>query len=534
MNRELPVSPWPEWDIIEKIGEGSYGKVYKARRTEKGHSFYSAIKVISIPSTREELSSVQSETSDENSTRRYFENVMEECIKEISTMEYFRGNSYVVSVEDFKVIEYLDEIGWDIYIRMEYMTSFLDYCSGKKLTQKEVVQLGIDLGSALGYLGKLNIIHRDIKPENIFVSRFGDFKLGDFGIARELERSVSSFSKKGTYSYMAPEMYRGEPYDCRADIYSLGVVMYRLLNHNRLPFVDLDKQLITYHDKENALNRRMSGEPLPPPADASPGLQEIILKACSFDREERYESPGELCRDLTDFLEGRTKASGENSEEEILPEKTLVETKRKTGKRKRSSASEKNEGGKQEGRSAILTLGPWIAAAVLLVALGGILAGMFLKQMVEDTVREQTERMVAALQSKNDVTPEDTGLDFASSINLISERATEIVDELSGSRIEGTEGEQLHYYDDEGKLLKVLVYPGASADGVYEEYYYWDNALFFAYVWMDDWEEMYYYRDGMLIRWIDREGVSHDNETDNEEYVELGDKYWLNSILQLY
>ena len=104
-------------------------------------------------------------------------------------MEYFRGNSHIVSVEDYKVMEYLDEIGWDIFIRMEYLTSFMEYYAGKNLTEKEVMKLGIDLCRSLEYCGQLHIIHRDIKPENIFVSRFGDFKLGDFGIARELEKN---------------------------------------------------------------------------------------------------------------------------------------------------------------------------------------------------------------------------------------------------------------------------------------------------------------------------------------------------------
>ena len=189
MDKELPVSAWPEWKIIEKIGEGSFGKVYKAQRTERGKSFYSAIKIINIPGSQSELNSVRSETGDEQSTRQYFQNLVEECIQEISTMEYFRGNSYIVSVEDFKVMEYLDVIGWEISIRMEYLTSFMDYCAEKQLTEKEVIKLGMDLSKALEYCRKLKIIHRDIKPENIFVSRFGDFKLGDFGIARELERT---------------------------------------------------------------------------------------------------------------------------------------------------------------------------------------------------------------------------------------------------------------------------------------------------------------------------------------------------------
>ena len=76
------------------------------------------------------------------------------------------------------------------------------------------------------------------------ISRFGEFKLGDFGIARELDRNVNGLSKKGTFSYMAPEMYRGEDYDQRVDIYSLGIVLYRLRNHNRLPFIDLENSLL--------------------------------------------------------------------------------------------------------------------------------------------------------------------------------------------------------------------------------------------------------------------------------------------------
>ena len=159
MDKELPISPWPEWKIVSKIGEGSFGRVYKAQRTEKGRSFYSAIKIITIPASKGELDSVRSESGDEKSVRGYFENLVEECIQEVSTMEYFRGNSHIVSVEDYKVMEYLDEIGWDIFIRMEYLTSFMEYYAGKNLTEKEVMKLGIDLCRSLEYCGQLHIIH---------------------------------------------------------------------------------------------------------------------------------------------------------------------------------------------------------------------------------------------------------------------------------------------------------------------------------------------------------------------------------------
>ncbi len=560
MDRELPISPWPEWKIISKAGEGSYGRVYKAERSEHGHSFFSAIKIISIPESREELNSVLSETGDEEAARQYFENVMEECLREISTMENFRGNSYVVAVEDFKVVEYLDEIGWDIFIRMEYLQSFQDYLSGKSFDEQQTLKLGIDLCRALSYCEKLHIIHRDIKPENIFVSRFGDFKLGDFGIAREMEKSVGGLSKKGTSSYMAPEMYHGEPCDKRVDIYSLGLVLYRLCNKNRLPFLSLDKQLITYKDKENAMARRMAGEEMPLPCDAGGRFGRVILKACAYEPDDRYRNasgllhdleeagrelrdgipgayPGSVNtsagkaavkeaepedRDFTDEEQGQT-GSG-RPEPEVLPDKHR--------KRRKSGASGREESG-SDAVSQIKRVVPWVIAVVMIVVIASLVVGFFLKRMLEDAVREQAQQMIASLQDKSEVSTEGASLDFATSLDLISTRATTIVDELPGYRREGTEGECLKYYNDEGELRKVLVYPAFSEDNVYEEYYYWDGNLFFAYIWYDNREELFYYRDGILIRWIDADGNIHDEEYDNTEYDDIGDKYWFKAVMQM-
>jgi hypothetical protein len=133
------------------------------------------------------------------------------------------------------------------------------------------------------------------------VSQYGDFKLGDFGIARQIERTMSGLSKKGTYSYMAPEVFRGDEYGASVDTYSLGIVMYRFLNHNRLPFMPDFPNSITPHDKEDALRRRMSGEPLPPIPGADPSLNEIVLKACACDRGARFACALEM-REALDTL----------------------------------------------------------------------------------------------------------------------------------------------------------------------------------------------------------------------------------------
>ena len=572
MDKELPVSAWPEWKIIEKIGEGSFGKVYKAQRTERGKSFYSAIKIINIPGSQSELNSVRSETGDDQAARQYFQNLVEECIQEISTMEYFRGNSYIVSVEDFKVMEYLDAIGWEISIRMEYLTSFMDCCAEKQLTENEVIQLGLDLSKALEYCRKLNIIHRDIKPENIFVSRFGDFKLGDFGIARELERTMSGFSKKGTYSYMAPEMYKGEKYDSGVDIYSLGIVLYKLMNHNRLPFMNLEKQFITYRDKENALTRRMSGEQMEPPAEAGRLFAQIILKACAFDPAKRYQTPEEFYRDLDDLKHGRMTGRAQKTSEIKQKDRPAPTSSGETESKSRSQAyktatvqpkqvhpaetvkvsqpvqqsvSQKDrEQNIAQSARIMAARRPLVAAVVGLAVL--IAGGLYIRISMHNSSDAPGNSLVDILDNDKYGIDKGDSKDFTTAIENIKDRATTITDDLDSYDWVGSEGTVLRYLkrvktvenadgnlDIESQCMKALIYPAESGEKKYEEYFYWDEKLFFAYIWYDETAEYYYYDDGELIRWIDANGTCHDNETDNDEYVKRGKKYWNNSLKAL-
>ena len=550
MDKQLPVSVWPEWKIVEKIGEGSFGKVYKACRNEQGKTFYSAIKVVTIPTTSGELSSVRSESPNEQSVREYFQGLVDECIQEVSTMEYFRGNSYVVSVEDYKVVEYLDDIGWDIYIRMEYLTSFMEYCAGKALTEADVIKLGTDLCKALEYCQCQNIIHRDIKPENIFVSRFGEFKLGDFGIARELERTMSGLSKKGTYSYMAPEMYKGEAYDARVDIYSLGIVLYKLRNHNRLPFISLNKQLITYRDKEDALNKRMSGAKLPRPAEASDDLAKVILKACAYDRKERYASAEEFRKALEnvkpeskgptapvkDQTDAINKIDQIDEIDKIRIHKNIEEKKRLSQDQGKNSVSPKKKQQPPAGRKKKKRFDPLVIAVIAMFIAVCVIIGVFVWMLRANAELQRLKQSVTeTVQTAESKQLQET-------LEKIQTQATEISDNLNeyswiGSEEQGKISYLKQLKDGTWQVMKVLIYPSLSEDGYYEEYYYWNDELFFAYIWADsstlsslkDGEQKidrYYYDDGKLVRWIDENNRCHDNETDNDEYVSRGEKYY--------
>lgn len=295
---------WPEWQIEERpIGQGAFGVVYKAVRRDYNVESHAAIKQITIPADPSEVDRLRAEGITEDAVRTYFQSVVSDFVGEIQLMESLKSAPNVVSVEDYKVVEKAGELGWNIFIRMELLTPFTAYSANKKMTEEEVIRLGCDICTALEICEKRKIIHRDIKPENIFINEFGYFKLGDFGIARKMENMTGGLSQKGTPFYMAPEVIRGDTYDARVDIYSLGLVLYRLLNGNRFPFLE-ESQLFNLNERQNALMRRLRGESLPAPCEASPAVADVILRACAYDPAVRFASASEMKQALTQASKG--------------------------------------------------------------------------------------------------------------------------------------------------------------------------------------------------------------------------------------
>ena len=380
---------------------------------------------------------------------------------------------------------------------------------------------------------------------------------------------MSGFSKKGTYSYMAPEMYKGEKYDSRVDIYSLGIVLYKLMNHNRLPFMNLEKQFITYRDKENALNKRMSGEQMAPPAEAGKLFGQIILKACAFNLDERYQTPEEFYRALDDLKNGRIRnrqsvgtvnvvtAEGRQEKEPARVVAQKMDVQKNTVQKTAVKETDRDAELQSSIQSARATAARrrrrkreqrfrrgLVVTAVLLAVL--ILAGVYIKFNRDSTGDNSGNSEVSVLDTDKNNSSDKNSKSLNTALATIKDQATTITDNLNSYDWVGSEGTVLRYLrristtqnDDgdveiESECMKALVYPAQSAEGKYEEYFYWGEKLFFAYIWYDETSEYYYYDDGKLIRWIDSDGKAHDNETDNEEYTTRGEKYWNNSLKAL-
>ena len=303
MAYEIGSTVFGSWEIVREIGYGAYGHVYEIRKTEFGVTATSALKLIRIPTSEKEVKEALSDGMDPESVSAYFRGFVDDLIAEISVMAKFSGHPNIVGYQDHHVEEHKEGIGWDILIRMELLESLINYqLRKKKFSEKQIIRLGRDIANALVTCEELGIVHRDVKPDNIFVDPTGNFKLGDFGVARAIEKTTGGLSKKGTESYMAPEVYFGKPYGKTVDIYSLGIVLYRMTNQNRMPFYPLDTKMVAYADREEALSKRMKGTPIPAPCDASSELAEIILKACAYDPKERWQSARDLKAALEDLM----------------------------------------------------------------------------------------------------------------------------------------------------------------------------------------------------------------------------------------
>jgi len=321
---------WGSWKVDELIGQGVDCEIYSVFKEEWGKRYISTVKFMSFSISKNDISEAQAIGISRAAMPEYFKSLLVNVQNEIELMYKLRGNSNIVTYEDHGIYEKKGNPGWDVLIRMESLQALPDFLIGRKLGRLDVVRLGIDICKALEACGRENIIHRDIKDSNIFVSPRGEFKLGSFNMAKELLKGGRTVLTALNPLYMAPELYKEQAYDFSVDLYSLGIVMYKLLNKGRLPFLPLPPEAITVDDTERSVARRMSGEKLPLPADSEENLGVIILKACSYDKKDRYKSPAEFRQKLERILKAEVKTTVSNQEIQMPEDKESIEISKKS------------------------------------------------------------------------------------------------------------------------------------------------------------------------------------------------------------
>ena len=271
------------WTVDSKIAEGRFSKVFKVSRIDDGRVRHQCLKTIRFPAGNEELSRVISSGIYQN-VQQYLDEVEKSVRLNMEKMLMLRDNKNIVRFDNYEIIK--ESSCFYLVILTELLQPLSDYLKVDSARQNDVIKIGADLCSALEGFREVGIIHHEVKPENVYVDRYGNFKLGDFGICK------GRFGEdKITSAYIAPELYTKAPIDISSDIYSLGILIYKLLNNNRLPFLPAYPTPVSLQDRETAFARRMRGDLFPAPSNASHQLAGVIYKATAFRAHERYLDP---------------------------------------------------------------------------------------------------------------------------------------------------------------------------------------------------------------------------------------------------
>ena len=289
---------WPGWETVCLLGRDNFGSVYKIKRTNSdGVDELAALRVVSIPQSDYEIEGMIADGLTENDIKDIIAYEVSSLTKKCQIMKKIYGHLNVLGYEDYSIIRCDDGIGYDIFIKMDLLTP-LNKTFSKDINDERVIKIRTDICKALELCEKEGLNYRTITPNNIFVSESGEFVLDDSGYVDLLPSEV------GRCEFYAPEIYKNKSYNPeRVKVYSLGLVLYWLLNNRRHPFVPQPPEIPSFLTKDDALKRIYSGETIPEPVNGSRGLKNIILKACSYNQDDRFKSVTEMKDALERFHE---------------------------------------------------------------------------------------------------------------------------------------------------------------------------------------------------------------------------------------
>lgn len=290
------------WTICDFIGETDFSSVYKLKDP---NSNYAVVKFIRIPNNHLYSNAIASCGTKKKKLDSYFLDLISNIENYINALSNI-NDPYILDYQDHTIVKLTDKNGWDFLIKTEYIESLSSYLNKNIFTVRDLLLLGIDLAVGLTRYRQKKIYQTNINEKNIFLCENGTYKIGDFSLTNHIIRNSWPNIFFSDPNSISPELMSNKVKNTTADIYSLGIFMYKILNNGRYPFFPKYPREISTESIRLATKTRLKGEFMPKPVNCANSLFHIILKACAYKASARYKNPMDLRNDLKSYLNSLT------------------------------------------------------------------------------------------------------------------------------------------------------------------------------------------------------------------------------------
>lgn len=380
------------WQISRPLGTGTYGKTYEITNFTGEEGVY---KLIKIPI---ELKKDPAEFP----VRTYLDRMKEIKNDILSSVKYIQlrdNGKYFVRYEDCAFASSEDGKTLTMSVRMEKLLSLSTVLERQSLSQDEVLRLGVNVCRCLEKCREMDYVYTNLKPNNIFITDTG-CKLGDFGTFGLYEPKKMNVAMRKSQDYMAPEMIKFGEINATSDTYALGLIMYALLNGNKLPFIPRYEDQVGINDASLAIEKRCANYVFSDPDNASPEVRDIIFKACSSAVGNRYESPTQMKNDLLSALGEHEEKNPFEQQVEIPLDKGEEESQTPQQSMEKITTYEYEDGGKKRSKPDRKKLILLIAIAIAFLALIVVVAAIVLRDTPETADIQPLSNILAAYASE--------------------------------------------------------------------------------------------------------------------------------------
>ena len=418
------------WQGVRALGAGRCGETFEIERDDGfGAAEHGALKLISIEAT-----------SDAEETAR-LRSQLENMSRVLRASESMSDSKNILPWRDHAIRRYADGSGWEISLRTDMAVPLERYIRSHTYGETDVARIGAGVCQALSLCRDRGIVHGDVKPENIFVSGGNfegslDVRLGDFGMSTLVQDAAGDFA--------APEVLCGEAPSAENDVYSVGMVLYWMLNDRRIPFAPLPPEGVSGSDLAIARDMRLRGDPMPKPLHGSAALQAVIMKAISDQPADRYQT-AEALRDALLSAVHRPNAASQAAAHAaagaaVVAGATTAASRPAKNENVKSSRPakkvvEEEDDEDEESGGKGLKIAAWVIGIIAGLALLGLLASVLFGggKKVEDTFTltlsldeaeiapEDTLKLIAELRNQDDKKVENPEITWRSSNTRIAE-----------------------------------------------------------------------------------------------------------------